>query len=44
MYVKGTVRLISIDPPCKEGNAQFTTVPFKALPDQYESDIKVYNF
>ena len=30
----GTVNLISSDPPCKDGNARFTTVPFKDLSDQ----------
>ena len=28
---KGTVSIISSDPSYKEGNARFTTVPFKAL-------------
>ena len=28
---KGTVSVISRDPPCKEGNAPLTTVPFKPL-------------
>ena len=28
---KGTVRVISSDPSCKDGNARFTTVPFKAF-------------
>ena len=31
---KGTVSLISSDPPCKDGNARFTTVTLKALSDQ----------
>jgi len=26
---KGTVSIISSDPPCKDGNSRFTTVPFK---------------
>ena len=32
--IKGTVSVISSDPPCKDGNARFTTVPLKALSDQ----------
>ena len=32
--VQGTGSLISSDPPCKNGNARFTTVPFKNLSDQ----------
>ena len=28
-----TVSLISSDPPCKNGNTEFTTVPLKALAD-----------
>jgi len=31
---KGIVSVISSDPPCKDDNARFTTVHFKALPDQ----------
>ena len=27
--IKGAVSIISSDPPCKEGNARFTTVPLK---------------
>ena len=30
----GTVSIISSDPPCKDGSAIFTTVPFKSLSDQ----------
>ena len=26
-FPKGTVSVISSDPPCKDGNARFTTVP-----------------
>ena len=26
-HFKGTVSVISSDPPCKEGNVRFTTVP-----------------
>ena len=33
-YCKGTVGVFSSDPPCKDGNAQFTKVPFKDLSDQ----------
>ena len=29
--VKGIVRVISSDPPCKDGNTRFTTVPLKAF-------------
>ena len=32
--IKGTVSVISSNPPCKDGNARFTTVPLKALCDQ----------
>ena len=32
--VKGTVSVILSDPPCKDANARFTTVPLKALSDQ----------
>ena len=31
---KGTVSVIWSDPPCKDGNARFTTVHIKALSDQ----------
>ena len=31
---KGTVSVISNDPPCKDGNTQFTTVPLKPLSDK----------
>jgi len=31
--IKGTVSVISSDPPCKDGNARYTTVPLKALSD-----------
>ena len=31
---KGTVSVVLSDPPCKDGNAWFTTVPLKALSDQ----------
>ena len=34
MFIKGTASLISSDPPCKDDNARFTTVPLKALSDQ----------
>ena len=29
--IKGTVSVISSDPPCTNGNAQFSTVPIKSL-------------
>jgi len=32
--LKGTKSVISSDLPCKDGFAQFTMVPLKALPDQ----------
>ena len=32
--VKGTVSVISSDPPCKDGNVRFTMVLLKALSDQ----------
>ena len=32
--IKETVSVISCDPPCKVGNARFTTVSLKALSDQ----------
>ena len=31
---KETVSVVSSAPPCKDGNARFTMVPFKALSDQ----------
>ena len=34
MFIKGTASLNSSDPPCKDDNARFTTVPLKALSDQ----------
>ena len=35
ILLKGTVSIISSDPPCKDGNAQFTIVPLKPISDQY---------
>ena len=35
IHFKGTVSVISGDPPCKDGKVRFTTVPFKPLSDQY---------
>ena len=32
--IKGTVRVILCNHPCKDSNARFTTVPLKALHDQ----------
>ena len=32
--IKGTVSVISSDPPCKDNNVRFTTVPLKTLSDQ----------
>jgi len=37
-----TVRVISSDPPCNDGNFQFTSVPLKALSDQL-SVFKIIN-
>ena len=34
LVLKGTVSVISSDPPCKDDNARFSTVPLKALSDQ----------
>jgi len=31
IIIKGTVSVISIDPPFKDGNARFTKVPLKAF-------------
>ena len=33
-FIKGTVSVISSDPPCKYGNDWFTTVALKSLSDQ----------
>ena len=33
-YIKGTVSVITCDPPCKDGNIRFTAIPLKALSDQ----------
>ena len=43
LFVKRTVSVVSYILPCKDGNARFTTVPFKAL-SKYELDINVYYF
>ena len=32
--IEGSVSEVSSDPPCKDGNAPFTTIPLKALSDQ----------
>ena len=32
--LKGTVSIISSNPPCKDGNSRYTTVPFKPLSQQ----------
>jgi len=34
LMLRGTVSVISSDPPCKDSNSRFTTVPLKALSDQ----------
>ena len=36
------VSVILSDPPCKDGNALFTTVPLKACLIKYEIDIHVF--
>ena len=35
-------KIISGDPPCKDGNARFTTVPLKALSDQVWTFLKLF--
>ena len=40
--LKGTVRLISSDPPCKDGNAWYTTVPLKPFLINNVEDLKVF--
>ena len=30
-FIKGTVSVISSDPPCKDGNSRFKTAPLKPL-------------
>ena len=42
IQLKGTVIVFSSDPPCKDDNAQFTTVPLKPCPSKYELDINVF--
>ena len=39
---KGTVSVISSDPPWKDGNARFTTVPLKPKSDQNVEDTVVF--
>ena len=41
--IKGTVSVTSSDPPCKDGNAQFTTVPLKYCLIRYDKDFNVNN-
>ena len=41
---KGTESVNSSDPPNKDGKARFTTKPLKALSDNHELEINVYNF
>ena len=33
--LKGLYSVISSDPPCKDGNARFTTVPLKPVEDSF---------
>ena len=40
-FFKWTESLIARDPKCKDGDARFTTVPFKALSDESELNIHV---
>ena len=40
--VKGTVIPFSSDPPCKDGNGRFTTVPLKAVLIKQELDLLVF--
>ena len=42
--MKGDVSVISSDPPCKDGNAWFTTVLLKALSDQVWIKYQCLNF
>ena len=42
-YLKGTVSVISSDPPCKHGNGQLITIPLKACLIKYKLDINVCN-
>ena len=54
LMLQGTLSVISSDPaPCKDGNAWFATIPFKALSDQvliikqclmFMSHIFIFNF
>ena len=32
--LKGSVSIISSEPPCKDGNSRYTTVPLKPLSEQ----------
>ena len=41
---KGTVRIISSNPPCKDDNASFTTVPLKTLFGQVWKEWKCLKF
>ena len=42
IQLKGTVIVFSSDPPCRDGNAQFTRVPSTPCLIKYELDINVY--
>ena len=42
--IKGTVNVISSDPPSKDENAQFSTVPLKALSDQVSIRLEHFYF
>jgi len=39
-FYKGSISVFFSYPPCKDDNARFTTVPFKALSDQV---LRYYN-
>ena len=41
--IKGTVSVTSSDPIYKDGDARFTTIPFKAWSDQDELDMFGYD-
>ena len=42
--MKGTVSVITSDPPCKDGNVRFTTVPLKALFIIFENEYFLLGF
>ena len=42
--MKGTVSVITSDPPCKDGNVRFITVPLKALFIIFENEYFLLGF